>query len=155
MPREIERKFLVRGDAWRSAATSSAAFSQGYLLNSVGKSIRVRLAGEKAWLTIKAAAEGIARHEFEYPIPPEHARELLALCEGPLIEKARHFVPMENFVWEIDEFAGENAGLIVAEIELPTEDTDFLRPPWLGEEVTHDPRYLNAALVKNPYCRWA
>ncbi|MCB0219626.1 MAG: CYTH domain-containing protein [Chrysiogenetes bacterium] len=155
MPREIERKFLVRGDAWRSAATSSARFSQGYLLNTVGKSIRVRLAGAQAWLTIKAAAEGIARHEFEYPIPPEHARELLALCEGPLIEKTRHLVTIEGFVWEVDEFGGENAGLIVAEIELPDEDADFARPEWLGEEVTHDPRYLNAALVKNPFSRWA
>lgn len=155
MPKEIERKFLVRGDAWRSAVTSSADFSQGYLLNTVGKSIRVRLAGETAWLTIKATAEGIARHEFEYPIPPADARELLALCEGPLIEKTRYFVPMEGFVWEIDEFAGENAGLVVAEIELPDEATDFPRPEWLGKEVTHDPRYLNASLVKNPYSRWA
>lgn len=155
MPREIERKFLVRGDAWRSAATRRAEFSQGYLLNTPQRSIRVRLAGEKAWLTIKESAEGIARHEFEYSIPPTDARELLALCEGPLIEKTRHFVPMENFVWEVDEFAGENAGLIVAEIELLSEDADFPRPEWLGEEVTHDPRYLNASLVKNPYAGWA
>lgn len=154
MPREIERKFLVRTDGWRGAATSSSELRQGYLLNTPEKNVRVRKAGDRAWLTVKAAADGIARHEFEYEIPPADAAELLQLCEGPLIEKTRHLVPMGSLTWEIDEFEGDNAGLIVAEIELPSEETPFERPEWLGEEVTDDPRYLNASLVGNPYTRW-
>lgn len=149
---EIERKFLVRGDAWRDAPP--VFYSQGYLNRDKARTVRVRIAGEEAFLTIKGISVGVRRAEFEYPIPVWDARELLAMCEQPLIEKNRRKLLHEGFVWEVDEFLGENFGLVVAEIELPSEDTAFAKPDWLGAEVTDDARYFNSNLSRMPFSRW-
>jgi adenylate cyclase len=149
---EIERKFLVVGDGWRAA--SPVFYSQGYLNRDKARTVRVRVAGEEAFLTIKGVSVGASRAEFEYPIPPWDARELLRLCEQPLIEKNRRKILHQGFVWEVDEFLGENRGLVVAEIELPTEDTVFTRPDWVGEEVTNDARYFNSNLSHTPFASW-
>lgn len=149
---EIERKFLVVGDAWRTAP--AVFYSQGYLNRDKLRTVRVRIAGEEAFLTIKGESVGARRAEFEYPIPLWDARELLALCEQPLIEKNRRKILHEGFVWEVDEFLGENLGLVVAEIELPSEDTGFECPEWVGEEVTADVRYFNSNLSRTPFSSW-
>ena len=154
MGREIERKFLVVGEAWRTAAQGELC-RQGFLANSESRTVRVRRLGEGASLTIKGAQVGATRREYEYPIPVADADEMLdQLCEGPLIEKRRFTVRHGDHVWEVDEFLGDNAGLVVAEVELASEDEAVALPPWVGEEVTHDPRYLNANLVRHPYGRW-
>jgi adenylate cyclase len=152
---EIERKFLVRSDAWRSAITRSVPMRHGYLAASGGKaSVRVRVEGSVGKLNIKQAVVGMSRAEYEYTIPADEATQMIAtLCEG-LILKTRHYLPMGAHVWEIDEFEGDNAGLIVAEIELGSETESFERPAWLGEEVTSDIRYYNQKLAENPYRRW-
>jgi adenylate cyclase len=150
---EIERKFLVTGDAWRAAP--AVFYSQGYLNRDKARTVRVRIAGEAAFLTIKGASVGASRAEFEYPIPLADARELLALCEQPLIEKNRRKILYQGFIWEVDEFLGENLGLVVAEIELPAEDTLFTVPEWVGEEVTSDARYFNSNLSLTPFSRWS
>lgn len=159
---EIERKFLVAADDWRAGVESSQRMAQGYLdagdalaCGSGKTSVRVRIAGESAWLNIKSRQSGAARQEFEYSIPLADAQALLHLCSGGLIDKTRHHVRHGGFLWEIDEFAGVNAGLIVAEIELPAADTAFARPDWLGHEVTDAPRYYNHALAQRPYSQWA
>lgn len=149
---EIERKFLVVGDSWRAAP--GVFYSQGYLNRDKARTVRVRVAGEEAFLTIKGASAGASRAEFEYPIPLWDARELLALCEQPLIEKNRRKILYQGFVWEVDEFLGDNFGLVVAEIELPAEDTVFIRPDWVGAEVTADARYFNSNLSITPFTRW-
>lgn len=149
---EIERKFLVIGDAWRDAPP--VFYSQGYLNRDKARTVRVRIAGEEAFLTIKGTSVGARRAEFEYPIPLWDARELLALCEQPLIEKNRRKILHEGFIWEIDEFLGENLGLVVAEIELPAEDAAFTKPDWVGAEVTDDARYFNSNLSRTPFTRW-
>lgn len=155
MALEIERKFLVRGDSWREQADSRELLRQGYLTSGSKCSIRARIAGEQAWLNIKAKRSGMTRLEFEYPIPRADADEILReLCNGPLLEKYRHRIAMGAFVWEVDEFLGANAGLIVAEIELPSEAAQFPRPNWLGEEVTEDERYYNFNLAQQPYGEW-
>ena len=154
MPREIERKFLLKSDTWRSPVRESRAMRQGYLASGARLSVRVRVAGDEGWLNIKAGGLVASRHEYEYPIPLEEARELLALAEGPLIEKTRHFVEHGGMTWEIDEFHGENEGLVVAELELDREDEPFARPPWLGVEVTQLRRYYNVCLVTHPYRAW-
>lgn len=155
MGREIERKFLVTGDGWRKGATASR-LSQGYLAAGRERSVRVRLEDGRGTLTIKGRAKGISRPEYEYAIPARDARELLALlCEKPLIEKIRRRTRFGGKVWEIDEFLGDNAGLVVAEVELKRAGERLLRPPWLGREVTKDPRYLNARLFKRPYRLWS
>ena len=153
MAQEIERKFLVKGNAWR---TDNGTFiRQGYLCNDIDGNIRVRAKGARAYLTIKGATTGITRPEFEYEIPLADANQMLdELCQKPLIEKIRYEVQMGRFTWEVDEFLGENAGLVVAEIELDDEKQGFPRPDWVGKEVTDDARYLNANLVKNPYSKW-
>jgi adenylate cyclase len=152
---EIERKFLLRGDLWRHAAVRRLEMRQGYLAGTERASIRVRVAGDQAWLNIKSGGLVAQRREFEYSIPVDQGREILsALCELPPIEKARHYVPFEGFEWEIDEFHGLNAGLIVAELELEREDQEFPRPEWLGEEVTHLGRYYNVCLSSRPYSQW-
>lgn len=145
---EIERKFLVVGDTWRSA--TAVYYSQGYLNRDKTRTVRVRIAGDQAFLTIKGITQGASRAEFEYPIPVADAKALLAMCEQPLIEKYRRKITYEGFVWEVDEFLGENLGLVVAEIELPSEDTQFPKPEWIGEEVTQDERYYNSNLSRNP-----
>ena len=149
---EIERKFLVVGNAWRDAP--AVFYSQGYLNRDKARTVRVRIAGEEAFLTIKGVSVGASRAEFEYPIPVWDARELLAICEQSLIEKNRRKILYEGFVWEVDEFLGENRGLVVAEIELPAEDAAFARPDWVGEEVTEDTRYFNSNLSHTPFTRW-
>lgn len=152
---EIERKFLVVGDAWRAAVTRCLEMRQGYLGGEGGRaSVRVRLEGEAARLNIKAAVIGSARAEYEYDIPPADCREILAtLCVGR-VEKIRHYVPAGELTWEIDEFLGDNAGLVVAEIELPTAEHAFAHPDWLGRELTDERRYYNHALALKPYSQW-
>lgn len=153
MATEIERKFLVNSDAWRDGQPG-VLLQQGYLSRDPDRTVRVRVAGDAAFLTIKGRSEGISRVEFEYPVPVEDARALLALCLPPLIEKRRHEVRHGGHVWEIDEFLGANAGLIVAELELPAEDTAFEHPSWLGREVSDDPRYYNSNLSQVPFSAW-
>ncbi len=151
---EIERKFLLVDDAWRQAAVG-ILFRQGYLSVAPARTVRVRLEGECGKLTIKGKSQGLVRAEYEYNIPQEEAAELLDnLCLRPLIEKTRYRVEHAGQLWEIDEFHGENAGLIVAEIELETADSSFDLPDWVGAEVSADPRYFNANLVKQPYSSW-
>jgi CYTH domain-containing protein len=152
MGKEIERKFLVKDDSWRKV--KGLKFRQGYLSSVKERTVRVRTKEDKGYLTIKGIAVGATRLEFEYEIPREDADALLDLCEQPLIEKNRYRIEHEEFVWEVDEFFGENEGLIVAEIELASEDQDFPRPDWVGEEVTGDPRYFNANLIKYPFTAW-
>ena len=152
---EIERKFLVEGDAWRAAADAGTRLVQGYLANTERASVRVRSAGHAAWLSVKAMVRGLSRDEFEYPIPVDEAEHLLrSLCQPPLLEKVRFRVPVAGHVWEVDEFAGDNAGLIVAEIELQAEDERFARPAWVGREVTAAERYYNFRLAGRPYSAW-
>jgi CYTH domain-containing protein len=154
MGEEIERKFRVTGQAWR--AGRGKEYRQGYLSTDKERTIRVRTAGEEAWLTIKGITRGATRSEYEYAIPLDEARELLdELCLRPLIEKRRYRVGHEGQVWEVDEFFGDNEGLVVAEIELEREDQPFARPEWLGEEVTGDPRYYNVNLVDHPFKDWS
>lgn len=148
MPLEIERKFLVTGTAWRTP--DGQRLVQGYLNRDKARTVRVRIAGPLAFLTIKGATTGASRAEFEYPVPLADAEALLALCEGPLIEKIRHRVAFGGLLWEVDEFLGHLAGLVVAEVELDREDQTVDLPPWVGAEVTHDPRYFNSNLVNRP-----
>lgn len=155
MAQEIERKFLVLGGAWRTSAARRARMRQGYLASSERASVRTRIAGERAWLNIKIGGIAASRQELEYRIPAADAEALLAASEGPLIDKTRHYVPYEGFEWEVDEFHGENDGLVVAEIELEAEDAPFPRPPWVGAEVTHLERYYNVRLVERPYSSWS
>lgn len=152
---EIERKFLVAGDAWRSQVRRSLEMRQGYLAGEGGQaSVRVRLEGEEARLNIKAAVIGAARAEYEYPMPPDDARKLLeTLCVGTL-EKVRHYIEHDGLTWEVDEFLGANAGLVVAEIELQSVDQPFARPAWVGRELTDDRRYYNHHLALHPYSTW-
>ena len=158
MAREIERKFLVTGEGWRAgAADAGTAYRQGYLSAGAdaGCTVRVRIGGERAFLTVKGPAEGAARDEYEYPIPFADAAEMLErLCAGGTVEKVRHLVPFAGRTWEVDVFAGENAPLVVAEVEIETTDATVALPPWVGSEVTDDPRYTNAALARSPYSRW-
>ena len=156
MPVEIERKFLVRNDGWRNEAIGQE-FVQGYLKQSGDPpTIRIRQIGTSAFLTIKSQPQGIVRDEYEYPIPVEHAAEMLEnLCSHPLIRKVRYEVRVSDDLWIVDVFSGENAGLVVAEIELRHPDQKFKRPGWLGREVTDDPRYSNSALSADPFGRWA
>jgi adenylate cyclase len=148
MAHEIERKFLVSGENWRSSVTATKSLHQAYLARTDQLSARVRIVdGKEAFLTIKSAGAGATRSEFEYPIPVEDARELMELREGRIIEKVRHIAKIDGMRWEIDVFAGELIGLVIAEIELADEDTGFEHPRWLGREVTHDPAYYNAALA--------
>ena len=159
MGKEIERKFLVQGDGWRTG--QGLRYRQGYLSTEKARTVRVRLvaseASGEAWgyLTIKGKSTGASRAEYEYAIPPQDARELLeTLCHQPLIEKIRHRITVGNDTWEVDEFLGVNAGLVIAEIELAELDQPFTHPSWLGREVTDDPRYYNSNLVAHPFSNW-
>lgn len=152
---EIEKKFLLANDRWRMQVNKSIQFRQGYLVGSDKASVRIRIEGDKSNLNIKSATLGVRRQEYEYPIPMDEAQELLdTLCDKPLIEKTRHYIDTGEHVWEIDEFTGDNAGLIVAEIELQDEQESFQYFDWLGQEVSHDKRYYNSMLSKNPYKNW-
>jgi len=151
---EIERKFLMANDAWRTLGTP-VLVRQGYLSSDPLRTVRARIYGDQGFLTIKSKSEGAARGEWEYPIPLEDAAELLdRLCERPLVEKYRRRIEHAGFTWEVDEFLGENAGLVVAEIELPAEDAVFDKPDWIGQEVTGDKRYYNSNLIRFPYSTW-
>lgn len=152
---EIEHKFLLVNDEWRSHIERTSYYKQGYLSSTKQNSIRIRISDANAWINIKSAVIGTHRLEYEYEIPLSDAKEILSeLCHKPLIEKHRHFVTHDNHLWEIDEFMGENAGLIVAEIELNEVGENFRRPSWIGKEVTHDLRYYNNSLCQNPYANW-
>ena len=153
---EIEHKFLVRNDAWRDHADAGQRMCQGYLAGNERMSIRVRIAGDRAWLNIKHAHSLTVRREFEYLIPLVDAEEILThVCTLGQVEKTRFRVPVDEHVFEVDVFHGDNAGLIVAEIELDYEGQAFTRPDWLGDEVSHDTRYLNHHLARHPFCAWA
>ena len=151
---EIERKFLLSTDAWRALGVP-VRYTQGYLSRAPGRTVRVRLAGDHAFVTIKGPARNLARAEFEYEVPVDDARYMLEhLCERPLIDKERRRIPVGAHVFEVDEFFGENAGLVVAEVELRDANEPFERPAWLGVEVTSDMRYSNSSLVSLPYSQW-
>lgn len=155
MALEIERKFLVADDSWRSASESATELCQGYLNLEKRCSIRVRTDGRRGWLNIKGATIGAERPEFEYEIPLDDARRLLEqFAVGPLIEKTRHLVPFRGHIWEVDVFSGENSGLVVAEIELDDALQNFEKPAWLGPEVTDDIRYYNTSLCRRPFLSW-
>lgn len=154
---EIERKFLLQSDAWRQAISRSTPYRQGYIATAANRtcSVRVRIAGDQATLTLKSATLALQRQEYEYAIPLSDAQEMLdTLVQAPQIEKIRHLVPHQGHTWEIDEFQGDNAGLIVAEIELTSPTEPFARPDWLGLEVSCDSRYYNVNLAQHPYQTW-
>lgn len=158
---EIERKFLVTGDGWRTAAHDVIPMAQGYI-NDMGAldrgdqkaSVRVRIEGDGAALNLKSRTLGRSRQEFDYPIPVADARDLLALCVGGIVEKRRHLVNHDGLLWEVDEFLGDNVGLVVAEVELDDADQEVTLPDWAGEDVTDQARYYNVALASHPYTRW-
>jgi adenylate cyclase len=152
---EIERKFRLSSDGWRGGVLRKTLLRQGYIANTQRASVRVRVAGEAGWLSVKAMTRALARAEYEAAIPAADANDMLErLCEGPVIEKWRHIVSYQGSEWEIDEFLGANAGLVIAELELDAEDAVFARPPWLGVEVTHDERYYNFRLSEHPFRHW-
>lgn len=154
MGKEIERKFLVKGEEWKAAAKGTV-YRQGYLSSAKERVVRVRTIESKGFLTIKGITRGVSRAEFEYEISAEDAAIMLDdMCEKPLIEKKRYKIPVGGLVFEVDEFFGENAGLVVAEVELKDEKQKITLPPWVGEEVSGDPRYFNSNLIKHPYSRW-
>jgi CYTH domain-containing protein len=155
MANEIERKFLVVGNEWKGLA-AGAPYRQGYLSTVKERTVRVRTIGPRGMLTVKGLTRGVTRLEFEYDIPAADANRMLDdLCERPLIEKVRYTLHAGAITWQIDEFTGENRGLVVAEVELSAADQAFDRPPWLGDEVSSDPRYFNANLVRHPYRSWS
>ena len=153
MGKEIERKFLVRSDEWRSLAEPTR-YRQGYLSSVKERVVRVRTIGDQGFLTIKGITQDVSRLEFEYDVPLDDAVSMLELCEKPIIEKDRSKILLGGLVWEVDEFFGDNAGLIVAEVELEDADQAFGKPAWVGEEVSGDPRYFNSNLIQNPYTSW-
>jgi adenylate cyclase len=155
MGKEIERKYLLTNDRWRRDAGPGTSYVQGYLSLDPERSVRVRMAGGKAVLTVKREITSSTRDEFEYQIPPEDADRMLEnLCIKPLIEKTRYVIHDGKLKWEIDEFSAENRGLIIAEVELEDDRMEIVTPDWVGEEVTDDPRYFNINLVKHPYSEW-
>ena len=155
MAKEIERKFLVKGD-FKNEAFKATRITQGYLSSVPERTVRVRIKGDKGFITIKGIgnASGASRYEWEKEIPVEEVKELLLICEPGVIDKTRYLVKAGEFTFEVDEFYGDNEGLTMAEVELPDENATFKRPDWLGEEVTGDPRYYNSMLMKNPFKNW-
>jgi adenylate cyclase len=152
---EIERKYLVNTDRWVAEPSQGRRYRQGYICAEYDRVVRVRTVGDEGFVTIKGATQGIARLEFEYAIPVGDAREMLErLCAWPLIEKTRYRVPVAGRTWDVDVFEGENAGLVVAEVELPSADAEVVLPAWAGAEVSADPRYHNANLARRPYSAW-
>ncbi len=150
---EIERKFLVKNDSWKQSACEGLQCRQGYLCSGSGRTVRVRIMGHMAFLTIKGPADGIARSEFEYNIPVEDAEAMLPLCGHP-VDKTRYYLQHGGLTWEVDVFSGANAGLVMAEIELDAADQSIELPDWVGEEVSGDPRYYNAYLAQHPFSTW-
>jgi CYTH domain-containing protein len=153
MSQEIERKFLLRSDAWRDRATG-VTYRQGYLSSFPERTVRVRIAGNRAFLTVKGITTRHSRPEFEYSVPVADAEQMLALCEGPLVEKTRYEIPHAGKTWQVDEYHGDNRGLILAEIELIAEDEKFDIPEWIGAEVSGDSRYYNSNLARHPFTTW-
>lgn len=154
MAKEIERKYLLKDDSWRKLAQGTV-YCQGYIATQHQVTVRVRIVGKQGYLTIKSPTVECSRLEFEYPIPVEDAQEMLrTLCEQPLIEKTRYKIEWGGLIWEIDEFEGLNKGLILAEVELNNINQQIVLPPWVGEEVSQDPRYFNSQLVTHPYSQW-
>jgi len=153
MAKEIERKFLVTGDEWRSLA-EGVHYCQGYLSSVKERTVRIRTINDRGFLTIKGITIGVSRLECEYDIPLDDAKAMLEICEKPLIDKNRYKVKIDGLVWEIDEFFGENEGLLIVEVELQDENQSFDKPSWVGDEVSHDPRYYNANLIKHPFTKW-
>lgn len=152
---EIERKFLVSHTRWLPAPSQGKSIRQGYLSVDPGRTVRVRLVGDAGWITVKGPSNGAARAEYEYAIPAADAVHMLdTLALKPLVEKVRHLIEHDGNTWEVDVFAGANAGLVVAELELQDEHQAFTRPPWLGPEVTEDHRYSNSSLVQRPFQTW-
>jgi len=155
MAKEIERKFLLLNEAWQDQASPGVYMCQGYMGEAQRASVRIRVEGEHANINIKSATLGVSRMEYEYAIPKDEALEMLnTLCERPLIEKTRYEVVVGEHTWEVDVFKGENAGLVVAEVELESEEQPFEKPLWAGDEVSDDPRYYNVCLVKHPFKDW-
>lgn len=156
MAQEIERKFLVKDDSYKQEAYEASRIAQGYICSGRGRTVRVRIRDEKGYLTIKgpAGANGLARYEWEKEIPLDEARELMKLCEPGMIDKTRYLVRSGKHIFEVDEFYGENEGLVIAEVELQAEDENYVKPAFVGEEVTGDVKYYNSFLMKNPYSRW-
>lgn len=151
---EIERKFLVVGEGWREGAVG-ISYCQGYIRTQGQATVRVRIAGQTGYLTLKGPTQGLSRLEFEYEIPVADAAQMLnELCDRPLIEKVRYRISHNGMQWEVDEFSGDNQGLILAEVELRTPDQSIDYPPWLGQEVSHDARYFNANLTQYPFSTW-
>lgn len=150
---EIERKFLLKNDSWKKNSVG-ILYKQAYLNEKGDNTIRVRVEGDKAKLTIKSKAKNISRMEFEYDIPMEDAEQLFTIAKTETVEKYRHKIMYEGHCWEVDEFVGKNSGLVVAEIELKSEDEPFEKPEWIGEEVSNDKRYTNASLARTPYEMW-
>ena len=151
---EIERKYLVKGDDWKKQGKGQL-YQQGYLSSHPDRTVRVRTAGERGYLTIKGRTSGASRAEYEYPIPYSDAQAMLdQLCEKPIIKKIRHRIVYEGLVWEVDEFQGENVGLVVAEVELTDEQQRLTLPAWIDREVTEDAKYYNANLIKHPFSQW-
>lgn len=154
MATEIERKFLLKYIPIEGMnPDNGVAYIQGYLNTDKNKTVRVRIAGNDAFLTIKGTTSGISRQEFEYKIPLNDAQEMISMCDDPII-KVRWKIPYGGLIWEVDQFCGSNTGLILAEVELTTEDQVFENPPWIGQEVSNDPRYYNSNLATNPYTTW-
>ncbi len=151
---EIERKFLVKNDSWKKEVSNSFSLKQGYLSSNPDRTVRIRITEQSAFLTIKSKSQGISRQEFEYTIPLNEAKELLLLCEKPIIEKIRYLVKIESHTWEIDVFEGENKGLTIAEIELSDENEEFEIHAWIGKEVSDDSRYFNSNLIACPFNSW-
>ena len=154
MPKEIERKFLVKGNLWRELG-SAKFYQQGYIKTLNKSTVRVRIIGDKGYITLKGKTTGMTRSEYEYEIPLIEAQEILQeLCDFPQISKNRYLIEIDDLLWEVDEFLGENAGLIVAEVELKDEQDPIKLPDWIGEEVTSDERYYNSNLANFPYQKW-
>ena len=156
MAQEIERKFLVKDSSFKEQAFSSSQIAQGYICSSRGRTVRIRIRDEKGYLTIKGPAgeNGLSRYEWEKEIPLDEAQELMKLCEPGMIDKTRYLVQSGNHVFEVDEFYGENEGLVVAEVELSSENEPFEKPDFIGEEVTGIAKYYNSFLMKFPYTKW-
>jgi adenylate cyclase len=151
---EIERKFLVKDDSWKAEASAGLVCKQGYLVSDGGKTVRIRVMGTKAFLTIKGATRGLSRSEYEYEIPVPDAEGMLQLCATAPVEKTRYLIEHAGMTWELDVFAGRNSGLVMAEIELEAEDQPFELPGWAGDEVSRDRRYYNSYLAAMPYSNW-
>lgn len=151
---EIERKFLLKNDKWRKKVKQEIQIKQGYLNSNKKRTVRIRIADNTGFITVKGKTKQATRKEFEYEIPIEDAKELLKLCKKPIVEKTRYLIEYKKKTWEIDEFYGVNQGLVVAEIELEDENEEISIPKWIGKEVTLDARYYNSSLIENPFSKW-